>query len=329
MDLSCGAFDIIQQSAYNHFKGFSPVSGTDGGYKMYRRPIVLIVFLLLFSAMLGTASAEKEEPHYTLPIDFSPGMPINQKYYVSDTVYEDPTIKVTITTGDERGVLYWIADVEIQDASQLRTLAAEDFDSNGTEYGSVLARRVNAVLAIDGDFYCYVRSGTTVTIRQGIAYQDHWDRAKQDVLVVDEDGDFHGIAEPQTLQGCTEINGKKIINAFCFGPLLVNNGTISTRPAPYWVPEDQYSQRVAIAQTGHLKYRVIVTGPSKRGSRAFTFDPWRRFVAGMEDILVAYNLDGGDSAVMVFNGEKINDPLNENERPLADMIYFASAWPGE
>ena len=296
---------------------------------MNRHPIIQIVFLLLFSTLICTASAEGGEPHYTLPIDFSPGMPVNQKYYVSDTVYEDPTIRVEITTGDEHGVLYWIADVEIQDASQLRTLAAEDFDSNGTEFGSVLARRVNAVLAIDGDFYCYVRSGTTVTIRQGIAYQDHWDRAKQDVLVVDEDGDFHGIAEPKTLQGCTEINGKKIINAFCFGPLLVNDGTISRRPAPYWVPEDQYSQRVAIAQTGPLKYRVIVTGPSKRGSRAFTFEPWRQFVAGMEDILVAYNLDGGDSAVMVFNGEKINDPGNENERPLADMIYFASAWPGE
>ena len=289
---------------------------------------VLAVLFLLFSAVCCTAAAE-DTPHYTLPVDFSPGMPVNQKYYLSDTVYEDPTIKVTISTGVEEGVLYWIADIELQDASQLRTVAAEDFDSNGTEFGSVLARRMNAVLAVDGDYYCYVRSGTTVTIRQGIAYQDHWDRARQDVLVIDEDGDFHGITEPASLQGCTEIDGKKIINAFCFGPLLVNDGKIGTRKAPYWVPDDQYSQRVAIAQTGHLKYRVIVTGPYKRGSRAFLFERWRRFVASMDDIQVAYNLDGGDSAVMVFNGEKINDPGNENERPLADIIYFASAWPGE
>ena len=290
---------------------------------------VLAALFLLFSAVCGTAAAEEDTPHYTLPIDFSPGMPVNQKYYLSDTVYEDPTIRVDISTGVEEGVLYWIADIELQDASQLRTVAAEDFDSNGTEFGSVLARRMNAVLAVDGDYYCYVRSGTTVTIRQGIAYQDHWDRARQDVLVIDEDGDFHGITEPASLQGCTEINGKKIINAFCFGPLLVNNGKIGTRKAPYWVPDDQYSQRVAIAQTGHLKYRIIVTGPYRRGSRAFLFERWRRFVADMDDIQVAYNLDGGDSTVMVFNGEKINDPGNENERPLADIIYFASAWPGE
>ena len=67
----------------------------------------------------------------------------------------------------------------------------------------------------------------------------------------------------------------------------------------------------------------------KRGSKAFRFDEWKKFVAGMDDIQNAYNLDGGDSAVLVFNNKKINDPENENERPLADIIYFASAWPGD
>jgi exopolysaccharide biosynthesis protein len=47
----------------------------------------------------------------------------------------------------------------------------------------------------------------------------------------------------------------------------------------------------------------------------------------MPDIEVAYNLDGGDSAVLVFRNQKVNDPDNENERPLADIIYFASALP--
>ena len=91
---------------------------------------------------------------------------------------------------------------------------------------------------------------------------------------------------------------------------------------------EQLSQRVAIAQTGHLKYRVIVTGPNKRNSKAFQFDAWRDFVASMDDIQVAYNLDGGDSAFLYFNFQKINDPENKNERPLSDIIYFASAWPG-
>ena len=90
----------------------------------------------------------------------------------------------------------------------------------------------------------------------------------------------------------------------------------------------QLSQRVAICQTGHLKYRVIVTSSSRYGSKAFRFDPWRDFVASMDDVQVAYNLDGGDSAFLYFNDKKINNPEFENERKISDIIYFASVWPG-
>ena len=299
---------------------------------MKRMTAFLAALLLVLSAVVFAAAEEDDDEvlYLSLPIDFSPGNPLSQKFFLSDTVYEDPTIRVEITTGDQNGVLYWIADIEIQDPSQLRTAAAEGFDLKGAELGSVLARRMNAVLAVDGDYYCYTSNNDVhVTIRQGITFQNSLlPRACQDVLLIDEDGDFHGIEDPQAGDIGTEINGKKIINAFYFGPLLVNNGEIRKNKAPSHMDPDQLSQRVAIAQTGHLKYRVIVTGPNKRGSKAFKFEPWREFVASMDDIQVAYNLDGGDSAVLVFNFEKINDPENRNERPLSDIIYFASAWPG-
>ena len=296
---------------------------------MKRFLALLASLLLLFPGMLlSGAAAESEEPHYTLPVDFSAGMPVNQKYYLSDTVYEDPTLKVVITTGNYEGVLYWIADIEIQDASQLRTAAAAGFDSRGSEYGSVIAKRVNAVVAVDGDFYCYSR-GVPLVIRQGRVFLNelHF-RSGHDVLLIDENGDFHGLERPKDKEVDDVMKSYNIINGFYFGPLLVNNGVISTTTT-YSLQPNQYSQRVAIAQTGHLKYRIIVTGPHKRGSKAFQFEDWRRFVAGMSDIQVAYNLDGGDSSVLVFNNRKINDPENTNERMLADIIYFASAWPGD
>ena len=290
---------------------------------------LLAAFLLVFSAgVFAVAEDDDDDPVFTyLPVDFSPGMPLDRSKFTSDS-YLDPSISVKITRGDASGVLYWIADIEIDHPSQLRTAAAESFDKKGTERGSVLARRMNAVLAVDGDYYCYTSNNDVhVTIRQGITFQNSLlQRPCQDVLLIDENGDFHGIEDPQDGDIGTEIDGKKIINAFYFGPLLVNNGQIREK-APSHMNPDQLSQRVAIAQTGRLKYRVIVTGPNKRGSLAFNFDDWRKFVAGMDDIQVAYNLDGGDSAVLIFNFEKINDPENENERPLSDIIYFASYWP--
>ena len=118
---------------------------------MKRFSALLAALLLLFPGVSATGLAETEAPHYTLPIDFSPGMPVNQKYYLSDTVYEDPTLKVVVTADNYEGVLFWIAEIYIQDPSQLRTAAAESFRTSGSEYGSVLAKRMNAVLAVDGD----------------------------------------------------------------------------------------------------------------------------------------------------------------------------------
>lgn len=294
--------------------------------------LLAALLLMLCTGVFAAAEDDDEIPLFPLPVDFSPGNPLRQDcfHYEPSVFYDDPSIHVEITTGSDNGRLYWIADIVIQDASQLRTVAAESFDKKGTEFGSVLARRMNAVLAVDGDYYCYTSGNSVhVTIRQGITYQNNLlPRPCQDVLLIDEDGDFHGIEDPRAGDIGTEINGKKIINAFYFGPLLVNNGKIRKDKAPSHMDPEQLSQRVAIAQTGHLKYRIIVTGPNKRGSKAFKFEPWREFVASMDDIQVAYNLDGGDSAVLVFNGQKINDPENKNERPLSDIIYFASSWPG-
>jgi len=294
-----------------------------------KRLITMLAALMMCASTAGAAWVTMEAADYTLPVDFSPGMPLNPERFISGTMYQDPTISVVITADNDNGLLYWIADIEIGDASQLRTAAAAGFESTGTEFGHVLAKRMNAVVAVDGDYYSYT-SDTPIIIRQGVVYRNRLKKKPgQDVLLIDEDGDFHGIEDAKAGDVGETIDGKKIINAFHFGPLLVNNGEIRRGKTNAHMKPEQRSQRVAIAQTGHLKYRIIVTGPNERGSRALNFEEWRAFVASMPDIQVAYNLDGGDSAVLVFNNMKVNDPGNENERQLADIIYFASALPPE
>ena len=289
---------------------------------------LLAALMLMVIPVCCGAFAETETPHYTLPIDLSGGMKLNQKYFISDTEYEDPTIHVKISTGDVNGVLYWIADVEIADASQLRTAAAEEFDSNGTEFGSVLARRMNAVLAINGDFYCYQRAGTEVVIRQGIAFQDHWDRTRVDVLAIDEDGDFHGISQPAKMQGQTEIDGKKIINAFCFGPVLVEDGEIPGKmPNFTFLKPEEYYSRLALCQIGPLHYKVIITTMIQDYTLGLQIDSFAQLCKD-EGAVIAYNLDGGYSATLYFHGSRLNSQKNINFREVPDIFYFASAWNG-
>lgn len=260
-----------------------------------------------------------------LPIDFSPGMPPDPKGYVSDTEYIDPSIHVKLNKDKINGVDIWIADIEIADASQLRTAAADGFDSKMVMPGLRLAERMNAVLATEGDYFCYTGKG--LIVRQGKKYLDRL--KSRDVLVVDEDGDFYGFEDPPAGSIGDTINGKKIINAFFFGPLLVNNGEVRRGGYANGMAPSVRCQRMALAQTGHLKYRVIVCGPNKRGSIGMTIEEFRNFVASMPDVKVAYNMDGGDSTMIMFNGQKLNDPDNPDTREIADIVYFASAYTGE
>ena len=185
-----------------------------------------------------------------------------------------------------------------------------------------MAKRVNAVLALDGDYYSY--SGRGFTLRQGVLFKDNLP-GSNDVLVIDEDGDFHALLAPARHTVGTRIDGKDIINAFFFGPALVVDGEIRTNGyAPMMAGTG--NQRMAIAQVGPLDYKVICCGSPLRGSTGMTISQFSQFV-WEQGVQTAYNLDGGDSTMLIFCGEKVNDVDNPYTRDLNDIIYFASAYP--
>ena len=149
-----------------------------------------------------------------------------------------------------------------------------------------------------------------------------------DVLAIDEDGDFHVF--PQAKKGSIKgtVNGKKIINSFFFGPILVQNSRRVVYIDGEGMAQHEPRQRMAIAQVGPLHYKCICCATHARGSMGMKLDQFANLVA-KQGVRTAYNLDGGNSCMMIFGGEKINDPDNPDTRDICDIIYFASAWPGE
>ena len=49
-------------------------------------------------------------------------------------------------------------------------------------------------------------------------------------------------------------------------------------------------------------------------------------LTALQEVQVAYNLDGGDSTMLYFHGKKLND-RSKTAREISDIVYFASAWP--
>lgn len=271
--------------------------------------------------LLGTAVAEQALSGKALPIDFSPGVAPNPAGYVGEMYYSDPSLTISIEKGRQEECDFWVADIRIAHPSQLRTAAADGFDSDMVMPATALANRMNAVLAIDGDYYNYKSEG--FTLRQGELFENKL-TGKRDVLYIDEDGDFHIQRLARKGSGRKEIDGKKVVNAFFFGPTLVENGELNDNFACDGMACGDPSQRMCIAQVGKLHYKVICCGAPERGSEGMTIRQFAKLVYSC-GVQTAYNLDGGNSTMLIFNGEKLNDVDNPKARDIADIIYFASA----
>ena len=288
--------------------------------------ILLCAFVFVCAGPVQSMAAA--ETTYKLPWDFSGGMPLKTEYFYGNTTYADPTIAVKVqygvfNRGAETGCEYWVASIKIAHPSQLRTTAANGFQSEMTMKGTAMAKRVNAVLAINGDYFYFTHHG--YILRQGQLFLDDL-RGDRDVLLIDEDGDFHIVRNPFTGQVGQTINGKRVVQAFFFGPVLVQDGKmVRDMDLRYDMRAEERRQRMCIAQVGPLEYKCICCGPPARGNSGMNLTEFAQLVYSL-GVQTAYNLDGGDSTMLIFNGQKINDPKSPDTRDIADIIYFASAF---
>ena len=274
---------------------------------------------------------------YLLPIDFSSGRAPLASGFGEGLTYSDPTISVTVKSGTLNFCDYWYADIVVKDASQLRTMAAS-MDGSFNDVGQMdalrLAERAGAVVAVNGDNWnSEDKRGLGYIIRQGILYQNNldgsgkWDAPLMDVLLIDEAGDFVVYKRPTAGTVPSTVNGKRILNAFSFGPVLVENGEAvpDFNNAHRWL-DMAYAkrrQRVCICQVDHLHYMVICCAGPLRKNRGMTVREFSRLAASL-GVRTAYNLDGGDSTLLYFGGKRINEFGSKSQRKLMDIIYFAS-----
>ena len=254
--------------------------------------------------------------------------------YISETEYEDPSISVSISSGFMYDTRYVIAHVRIANASQIRSYIAGGSYRNPSENPGVkLAKKVHAVLAINGDFFSK-RPNTGITVRQGQGYYlpqsdknlTFRDVARYDILLIDDQGDLH-ILKEATMDDLRAFP-HNVINAFTFGPGLVIDGEPQGDYPDMKNAPSKRTQRMCIAQTGPLEYLCICCeGPDDPGSSGMTLEQFTDLVASQEGVVNAYNLDGGGSTTMAFNGKKINGP--SHRATLVDILYFASAYVPE
>lgn len=273
--------------------------------------LVLMCAALMVTSALGDA----------LPIDFTPGFVPDPALFTEDG-YQDESITVTMERIRQDGAQYNVARVKIADPSQLRTALAAPFGKKKTNKVSTIARNNNAVVAIGGDYYANEEGG--YVLRMGETYRKKPMKSR-DMLIIDEAGDFHILEKSDPAQLKAFLEGDhQAINIFNFGPALVINGALQPMPASYKYNIDGLEPRCAIGQVGPLEYLlVVVDGRDAADSKGVTVETLAKFMHG-QGCQQAYNLDGGNSALMVFGQENYSTKSFGAERSVSDIIYFAT-----
>ena len=274
------------------------------------------------SLFVASASAE-ETSEFSLPMDTSAGMKPDASLFTPDG-YEDASIRVQMETREEDGVVWRIAWVEIASPTQLRTAyAGKTIKKDTTGLVTVMAKQHNAIVAINGDNYTNEKAKHSFIYRMGEKRQDKLNKQK-DILIIDENGDFHTFIKSAGADKFEKETGHQIVNAFMFGPALVKDGEVLKLDKEYNFNPNGREPRCAIGQLDTLSYvLVIADGRGNSGSDGATHKELAEFMASL-GCKEAYNLDGGNSALMVFHGENYSDKTVGEERAVSDIVYIST-----
>ena len=307
------------------------------------KALVILLLLFCFLFLVPSATHVGWAEIIDIPMDAETklakvpdAIPVPQESgRISDTEYSDPSISVTFETGRMYDTNYMLARVKIANPTQIRSMMSGSYGNSSEVRCDRLAKRANAVLAINGDYFTK-RRNTGITIRQGRAwYVPRSDRnlsyngsIQFDVLLIDKSGDLHILksAVMADLEAYEPL-AENIVNSFTFGPALVIDGVRQSDFPNTNNGPTKNTQRMAICQTGPLEYMCICCeGPDDPGSTGMTLEQFADLVSSQEGIQQAYNLDGGASSSMLFLGEKVNCPNRSARREIVDILYFASAY---
>ena len=239
----------------------------------------------------------------------------------TSTTYEDDNIKITLTDYRENNTDIHVADVTVSSAEYLKTAFAQSsYGKNVTEKTSEIAESVNAILAINGDYYGAQESG--YVIRNGVIYRSTPKSGNED-LVIYEDGSFEIINEDDVT--AEELLEKGAQNVLAFGPALVENGSVSVTEGEEVGKAMASNPRTAIGIIGENHYVFVVADGRTSENEGLSLHELAEFMESL-GVQTAYNLDGGGSSAMYFNGEIVTQPTTNGrsieERRVSDIVYI-------
>lgn len=273
-------------------------------------------------ALASTVTAEPTATEPATPAATATATPSPTFVSTQDSYY-DGNISITIEEVRAFDSTVYIADVVLSSPEYLQTaLANSVYGRNVTAKTSSIAQNANAILAINGDYYGARETG--YVIRNGNLYRSKANRNAED-LVIYRDGSFGIINESQISAEALLEGGAW--NVLSFGPALLIDGEISVDESDEVGRAMASNPRTAIGIVDDLHYLFVVSDGRTSASTGLSLQELAKVLQAY-GATVAYNLDGGGSSTMVFQGRVVNNPTSSGkkitERSVSDIVCIAS-----
>jgi exopolysaccharide biosynthesis protein len=273
---------------------------------------------LVFSFFAAPISAEVAQTMAIQAVDLKANAPEGTfledgaEPIISENSYQDENISINITRyrDEESKSNATVADIRVSSFEYLRRAFSSGKWRGRTQKVKTLGPESGAILAMTGDYASLFSSGLVVA--NGEVYRKTGNK-ERDVCLILMDGRMETFKRGE-VDVYSVLNGS-VWHSFLFGPALLDKGEAVMSFASKIRSANPRSV-LGYYEPGHYCF-VVVDGRSQASS-GMTLKQLSRFMKEL-GCVAAYNLDGGQSALMWFNGAIITTPY-KGGRPLTDIL---------
>lgn len=229
-------------------------------------------------------------------------------------VYRDENLSLTLSTHAEDGITYYVADFYVRYITDFRTaMATEEFATGVADSVLNMARKKSALLAVSGDYFGIRQRG--IVIRNGQIFRKT--KAHQICVLY-----YDGTMETYSF---SEFDVEKAIaggawQAWDFGPALLDRDGKAIAEFETGIAGENPRIAIGYYEPGH--YCLVAVDGRQSHSRGMTLAELSALFERL-GCKRAYNLDGGHSAVMVYEDALFSSPSKGEGRDISDIIYLA------
>ena len=240
----------------------------------------------------------------------------------TEDTYQSDRIAIFLThvsddskTFSRQPLVYHLADVYLDDPTDFRAaFTNDDFEHKYAYPFAGIAETNRAILAISGDFIRFRPEG--LCVRNGVVYRTKPDPAR-DVCAFYRDGRMETFDANLVPKDLTE--NPDVWHIIGFGPSLLDaDGKAKTE---FRTTVAGHNPRMVIGyyEPGHYGL-LFVEGRQQGYSMGLRMEGLAKLCESL-GFAAAFNLDGGASACMYYNGAQLG--MDPSDRPLHDIFYLA------